>query len=65
MTLPVEAPQQYLLCSDGLAPVTETEIRQVMLAHPPQEAAERLVQMANERGGPDNITVLIVSIDRT
>ena len=62
---PVEAPQQYLLCSDGLAPVTEAEIRRVMLAHPPQQAAERLVQMANERGGPDNITVLIVSIDRT
>ena len=63
--MPIEAPQRYLLCSDGLAPVTEAEIRQVILAHPPQEAAERLVQMANERGGPDNITVLIVAIDRS
>ena len=63
--MPVAVPQRYLLCSDGLAPVTEAETRQVVLTHPPQQAAERLVHLANERGGPDNITVLIVAIDRS
>ena len=61
--VPVESEQAYLLCSDGLAPVSEEEIWQVILTEPPQKACDRLVQMANERGGPDNITVLIVSID--
>lgn len=63
--MPVEAAQRYLLCSDGLAPVTDEEIEEIVRAHPPQEACERLVAMANERGGPDNITVLIVAIDRS
>ncbi len=62
--MPIVTPQRFLLCSDGLAPVSEDEIRDVVLTHPPQEAAERLVQMANQRGGPDNITVVIVAIER-
>ncbi len=61
--MPVEAAQSYLLCSDGLAPVSEEEVWQVILTEPPQQACEHLVQMANDRGGPDNITVLIVAID--
>lgn len=59
---PIEAPQSYLLCSDGLAPVTDEEIHEVVIAQPPQSACERLVAMANERGGPDNVTVLLVTI---
>jgi serine/threonine protein phosphatase PrpC len=62
---PVEAAQHYLLCSDGLAPVSEEEIRQVVLTYPPQQACEHLVEMANQRGGPDNVTVLIVAINRS
>ncbi len=61
--MPVVAAQSYLLGSDGLAPVSEEEVWQVILTEPPQQACEHLVQMANDRGGPDNITVLIVSID--
>ena len=61
--LPAEGPEAYLLCSDCLAPVTVGEIGDVVRAYPPQEACERLVQMTNERGGPDNVTVLIVAIE--
>ncbi|HMB91151.1 MAG TPA: Stp1/IreP family PP2C-type Ser/Thr phosphatase [Rhodothermales bacterium] len=52
----------YLLCSDGLAPVTDDEIRDIVSTNPPQDACEQLVRMTNERGGPDNVTVLIVTI---
>ena len=53
----------YLLCSDGLARVSNVEIRDVVRAETPQQAAERLVDLANERGGHDNVTVLVVKIE--
>ncbi|HET7150481.1 MAG TPA: Stp1/IreP family PP2C-type Ser/Thr phosphatase [Candidatus Acidoferrum sp.] len=51
-----------LLCSDGLTRmVTEPEIAGILQAETdPVRAAEELVALANERGGPDNITVVIV-----
>src|SRR6266498_1834674 len=51
-----------LLCSDGLSGVVdEHRIRNVLLRVPePQRAAEKLVAMANEGGGPDNITVVVL-----
>ncbi|HYT22533.1 MAG TPA: Stp1/IreP family PP2C-type Ser/Thr phosphatase [Candidatus Polarisedimenticolia bacterium] len=55
-----------LLCSDGLTRmVTEPEIAGTLQAETdPGRAAEKLVALANERGGPDNITVVIVRLDR-
>lgn len=51
-----------LLCSDGLTGrVSDAEISAVAQQHPPEEAARLLVARANERGGNDNISVLIVS----
>lgn len=53
---------RYLLCSDGLAPVKTDELhRMVMATNEPEEACEALVALANERGGPDNVTALVVS----
>jgi len=50
-----------LLCSDGLSGLIEDrELQAVVQSQPAQEAARNLVAMANERGGVDNITVLIV-----
>jgi protein phosphatase len=51
-----------LLCSDGLTRmVTEPEIAGTLQAEPdPTRAAEKLVELANERGGSDNITVVVV-----
>ncbi len=50
-----------MLCSDGLTRmVTEPEIAGVLQAETnPVRGAEELVSLANERGGPDNITVVI------
>jgi len=55
-----------LLCSDGLTRVvTEPEIAGTLQAETdPTRAAEKLVALANERGGPDNITVVIVRLDK-
>ncbi len=60
---PLEPGDAFLLCSDGLTGVvTPQEIGAVVTALPPDDAARFLVQIANLRGGPDNITVLIVQM---
>lgn len=52
-----------VLCSDGLSgPVMDDEIRQIAVANPAQHASEKLIELAKERGGPDNITVQIIRV---
>jgi serine/threonine protein phosphatase PrpC len=60
----LEPGDRYLLCSDGLHGVLETEaLRSVLAAElEPQRAVERLVSLANEAGGPDNITAALLEI---
>jgi protein phosphatase len=54
-----------LLCSDGLFNhVRDEEIAQIALEADPDRACERLVALANERGGRDNISVVIVRVER-
>lgn len=63
--LELEEGDVLLLCSDGLhGLVGDEEIARTSTAFDPQEACEVLVQRANELGGNDNITVVIVRIDR-
>jgi protein phosphatase len=53
---------RYLLCSDGLSgPVPAQDLADV-LAKPesPLQIAERLLVLANEKGGPDNVAALII-----
>ena len=53
----------YVLCSDGLSgQVTDPEIGAVASVLPPDEACRFLVDLANLRGGPDNITVVVIRI---
>jgi protein phosphatase len=59
--MPIEVGDTYLACSDGLSgQVTDSEIGQILAVFPPDAAAETLVNLANLRGGPDNITMVIV-----
>jgi serine/threonine protein phosphatase PrpC len=53
-----------LLCSDGLTRmVTEPEIAGTLQAEPdPTKASERLVELANEQGGADNVTAVVVHL---
>ena len=54
-----------LLCSDGLTRmVTEPEIAGALQSEPdPQRAAAKLVERANDAGGADNITVLVIRLE--
>ena len=52
---------KFLLCSDGLSNLmTNEEIRDALLQNDLDAVPEKLVQLANERGGDDNITVVAV-----
>ncbi len=52
-----------VLCTDGLTNVvSEEEIWREVASREPQAAAETLVARANERGGPDNITVVAIKL---
>ncbi len=60
--LPLEKGDIFLLCSDGLhGKVTDVDISEIC-AKDLNSAAERLTDLANDRGGDDNITTVIVSI---
>jgi serine/threonine protein phosphatase PrpC len=51
-----------LLCSDGLYRMVEdAEIARALIAEP-QQAVDSLIALANQRGGPDNISVVAVRI---
>lgn len=55
----------FILCSDGLANLVEdTEIQKVVSEVPLADAPKKLVDLANERGGDDNITVIVVHTER-
>ena len=58
----VAAPLRFVLCSDGLDRVKPPEIEAVVSSETPQRAAERLIDIANERGGADNSTAVVVAL---
>lgn len=60
----VQTGDKFLICSDGLSgPVNDEELGTIMHCMEPQEAADTLVDLANLRGGPDNISVVIAQVD--
>jgi protein phosphatase len=64
-TYPVQAGDIYLLCSDGLSDmVTDEDIQNTLFslqANLPM-ATEQLVQQANDNGGRDNVSVILVRV---
>jgi protein phosphatase len=61
----VRAGDRLLLCTDGLTGmVPEARVAEILrTVRDPQEAADRLVEEANEAGGLDNITVLVLEVE--
>ena len=59
-----ESGDKFLICSDGLSgPVTDEEIGVMLYCMDPDDATETLVDLANFRGGPDNISVVVAQVD--
>lgn len=57
----LQSSDSLLLCSDGVVEtVAEGEIGQVLRTLPPPAAARSLIEAANQRGGPDNATALVI-----
>ena len=60
--VPLENDAMVVLCSDGLSDkLSPNEIFSVVTLEPPDLAVNTLVAMANNRGGEDNITVIIAN----
>ena len=52
-----------LLCSDGLSnQVPDVELAAVLTEQTPEQGVQTLVDMANQKGGPDNITAVVAQV---
>ena len=61
--LTLEPGDLLMLCSDGLTDlVSDAEIQKVLQDSPLKESPEILIDMANQRGGHDNITVVVLEV---
>lgn len=65
--LKIKNGQYILLCSDGLYKVvSDKEMLSAVYEHQvPDIVCEKLIEKANEHGGPDNVTVIVAMIDMT
>nr|NKB42356.1 SpoIIE family protein phosphatase [Ilumatobacter sp.] len=63
-TLPLVRGDRFLLCSDGLVDeVADPDIVATLLEHDdPQKAADLLIAQANDAGGRDNVTVIVLDV---
>ena len=63
-TLPLVRGDRFVLCSDGLVDEVDDDDITVTLAteSDPQDAADLLVKLANDAGGRDNITVIVIDV---
>jgi protein phosphatase len=60
---PVQKGDRFLLCSDGLSgQVTDEEMGAILSCLPVRDAAQLFVDLSNLRGGPDNITAVVVEV---
>ncbi len=64
LTVPVVEGDRFLLCTDGLTAMLEDdEVKLILVsATDPQEAADTLVEAANEAGGVDNTTAIVIDV---
>jgi protein phosphatase len=60
---PVRKGNRFLLCSDGLSgQIPDEEIAVILKLLAPAQAAQFFVDLSNLRGGPDNITAVVVQV---
>lgn len=63
-TVEGEVGDRFLVCSDGVTVVlTDAEIQEVLVGDTePADAVDRIIELANEGGGPDNITCVVADL---
>jgi protein phosphatase len=61
--LPIAAGMRFLLCSDGLHGYLRDEDIPRTVAMGGMSAVKRFIDLANERGGKDNITAVLLELD--
>lgn len=60
---PIAEGDTLILCTDGLCGVVgDEELRAVIEQYSPEESVQHLIARANARGGPDNITAIVVRV---
>lgn len=61
----IQSGDMFLLCTDGLHDlVSDEEMASLVMAHPIKDAAHLLINLSNERGGHDNITVVLMQVGK-
>jgi len=64
--MPLLAGDMLLLCTDGLhGLVDDEEMLAATTKDSPRDACRKLVDLAKQRGGPDNITIQLMRIEGT
>ena len=60
---PLEVGDTFMMCSDGASGVvSDLEIALILHSFDPPKAAQLIIDLANLRGGPDNITVIVAKV---
>ncbi|GAG08367.1 unnamed protein product, partial [marine sediment metagenome] len=60
ITRKINIGDRLLICCDGLTNyVRDAELKEIAIFNEPQTACKLLVDLANQRGGSDNISVII------
>ncbi|MGQ9619161.1 MAG: Stp1/IreP family PP2C-type Ser/Thr phosphatase [Candidatus Aminicenantia bacterium] len=54
----------FVICTDGLSNLlSDEEINIIAINNPPKKAVEKMIDLAKERGAPDNVTVEIIRVE--
>jgi serine/threonine protein phosphatase PrpC len=64
MTLDLRSGDRLLLCSDGLSSFVSHDLIDAALSAPsePGDAADRLITLAIDHGGPDNVSAIVIDV---
>ncbi len=63
--IPVHKGDTVILCTDGLSKkVSKDEMAEIVQKYGPRKACSVFIELANERGGDDNITVVVLKIEK-
>lgn len=62
---PVQEGDTLILCTDGLCGVIEDEeLQAIVEQYGPEDSVQHLIARANEKGGPDNVTAIVVRVSK-